>query len=225
MASINPTKYDSWWVELNVYFRTTDVRVYDPERVQIDNMNLFYDYFINLGWTANCIAGMLGNIMVESSVNPWRFQHNYLDWSDPAAIMTDTGGMGLTQWTPCDKYYSWALSENLDPKSGNSMCDRIKYEHDNNLQWSMDNYGQHTWNDFVTSTETPEILARVFLWAYERPAQLPTPEQEAERLAQRQANARWVFENIFGKHLNPVISMLLNNNNKRKVAKRPCRRM
>lgn len=225
MPSQNPVKYDGWWVELNVRFRTTSVDVYPPEQVQIDNMNLVYDYFIQRGWTANAIAGMLGNMMVESSVNPWYFEHHTLDWSNPAAIIADTGGMGLTQWTPCRKYYNWAIAENKDPESGYTMCDRIKYEEDNNEQWSLDNYGQHTWNDFVTSTETPEILARVFLWAYERPAQLPTPEEEAARLAQRQHNARWCFDNIKGTHIKPSLIMLLNNNNKRKAVKRPCRRM
>ena len=165
MPSNNPVKYDGWWVELNVYFRTTNVNIYPPEQVQIDNMNLFYDYFDGLGGTPNCIAGMLGNMMVESTVNPWRFQHSTLDWSNPAAIQADSGGMGLTQWTPCRKYYDWAVASGLDPKSGNSMCDRIKYEYDNNLQWSLDNYGQHTWNDFITSPDTPDILARVVLWA------------------------------------------------------------
>ena len=219
MPSNNPVKYDGWWVELNVYFRTTNVNIYPPEQVQIDNMNLFYDYFDGLGWTPNCIAGMLGNIMVESTVNPWRFQHSTLDWSNPAAIQADSGGMGLTQWTPCRKYYDWAVASGLDPKSGNSMCDRIKYEYDNNLQWSLDNYGQHTWNDFITSTETPEILARVFLWAYERPAALP-PEQEAERLAQRQANARWVFDNIHGAGLSPTMMVLLSRQNQKKGVKK-----
>ena len=219
MSSINPIQYDGWWVELNQYWDTTDVRHGTPEQVQVVNMNLFYDYFIALNWTPNCIAGMLGNIMVESTVNPWRFEHNSVNWNDPSLILTDNGGMGLTQWTPCRKYYSWALAESLDPKSGNSMCDRIKYEYDNNLQWSLDNYGQHTWNDFITSTETPEILARVFLWAYERPGQLP-PEQEAERLAQRQANARWVFDNIHGSRLSPVKMILLFRQNQKKGVKK-----
>lgn len=220
MPSVNPIKYDGWWVELNTYWRTPDVNIYQPEQVQIDNMNMVYDYFINNGWTPNAIAGMLGNMMVESTVNPWLFQNSNLDWNNVPAILTDNGGMGLTQWTPCRKYYNWALNEGKDPQSGYTMCDRIKYEQDNNLQWSLDNYGQHTWNDFVTSTETPEILARVFLWAYERPAQLPTPEQEAARLAQRQRNARWCFDHIHGSH--KLINMLnfYRQQNTRKGVKR-----
>ena len=211
MASNNPVQYDGWWVELNVYFRTTDVRIYDPEQVQIDNMRKVLQYFLAKGWTRNSICGMLGNMMVESTVNPWLFQHNSLDWSDPAAILADSGGMGLTQWTPCRKYYQWAVDSNLDPESGNTMCDRIYYEYQNNLQWSLDNYGQHTWEDFVTSTETPEILARVFLWAYERPAD---PD-----LAQRQANARWCFDNLRAT-INPGLLGIIVTNNQRKVLKR-----
>lgn len=216
MPSNNPVLYDGWWVELNVYFQTTDVRIYDPEQVQIDNMRKVLQYFLAKGWTRNSICGMLGNMMVESTVNPWLFQHSSLDWSDPAAILADSGGMGLTQWTPCRKYYQWAVDSNLDPESGNTMCDRIYYEYQNNLQWSLDNYGQHTWEDFVTSTETPEILARVFLWAYERPAD---PD-----LAQRQANARWCFDNLRAT-INPVKLFWFLNANKRKVLKRIWKRV
>ena len=211
------TQYDGWYVELNVYWHTTDVRIYDPSTEQIYNMNKVYDYFKAQGWTPNAIAGMLGNMMVESTVNPWLFEHHSLDWSNPLAIETDNGGMGLTQWTPCRKYYDWALLENLDPQSGTSMCDRIKYEQDNNLQWSLDNILQYTWSDYVSSTQTPEMLARVFLWAYERPAD---PD-----LSQRQANARWCFDNIHGLGLTPAMLMMLNKNNKRKVMKRRCLRM
>lgn len=214
MASINPIMYDGWWVELNVPFQTTDVRVDDPETVQIYNMNKIHRYFSSKGWTHNAISGMLGNMMVESTVNPWIFQNRLLDWSDPSAILADSGGMGLTQWTPCSKYYQWALDSNLDPQSGTTMCDRIKYEQDNNLQWSLENYGQHTWNDFVTSTEEPNILADVWLWAYERP---DNPDEE-----QRWANAEWCFDNIHG--FSPL-NVLLFNMNKRKELRSPCRRI
>lgn len=204
--------YDGWKVNLNVRFQTTDVRIYDPDRNQVLNMNLVYDFFVKQqGWTPNAVAGMLGNMMVESTVNPWMFQHG-LDWSDPAAIIADNGGMGLTQWTPCRKYYQWALDSSLDPKSGYTMCARIMYEYQNNLQWSLDNYGRHTWEDFVTSTEEPWILADVFLWAYERPAD---PDEQ-----QRWANAEWVYDHIHGSRLNPAIYFSFIRNSRRKELKR-----
>lgn len=215
MASVNPFQYDGWWVELNTYFRTTDVRVYQPERVQIENMNKVYEYFTTIGWTPNAIAGMLGNMMVESTVNPWLFQNRTLDWSDPASIRADNGGMGLTQWTPCRKYYDWAINNNLDPQSGNTMCARIYYEQVNNLQWSLENYGRHTWEDFITSTETPSILADVFCWAYERPAD---PDMQ-----QRWENAEWCFQHIPGASGLKIPFMI--SFNRRKELKPRCQRI
>lgn len=214
MASVNPVLYDGFYCELNRLFRTTDVRVYNPERVQVYNMNVIYNFFIQQNWTPNAIAGMLGNMMVESSVNPWWFEHHNLDWSNPSAILADTGGMGLTQWTPCEKYYQWAIDSNLDPESGYTMCERIVYESQNNLQWSLENYGNHTWNDFITSTEPAWILADVWCWAYERPGD---PD-----MTQRWENATWCFQHINGFTLPlPVLFSI----NKRKVVKRRCRRM
>lgn len=220
MASIDPIQYGGFWVELNQLFRTTDVRIYEPEPVQIDNMRLIIQYFRGLDWTDNAIAGMLGNIMVESSVNPWLFEHRSLDWDDPAAILLDDGGMGLTQWTPCRKYYTWATDNFYDPKDGYIMCDRIIYEWLNNLQWSLNNYGHHTWNDFVHSEETPELLARVWCWAYERPA---NPDIE-----QRRQNARWVFDNLCTGRIKKkpaVLWYMETNSKKRKGGRTKCRRI
>ena len=120
-----------------------------------------------------------------------------------------------TRRTPCRKYYQWALDENLPPESGQTMLDRIVYEYQNNLQWSLDNYGRHTWDDFIHSTETPDILADVWCWAYERPG---SPD-----MLQRYANAEWCFDNIKGGHLKPIFLMLFGKNNSlRKVVKPRC---
>lgn len=217
MASSNPILIDGFWCELNVYFSSTDVRILDPEQVQIDNMNVIHSFFRKKGWTHNAISGMLGNLMVESTVNPWLFQNRSLDWSQPAAILADNGGMGLTQWTPCRKYYQWALDENLPPDSGQTMLARIVYEYLNNLQWSLDNYGQHTWDDFITSTETPAILADVWCWAYERPA---TPDMQ-----QRVANAEWCYNNIHGSFNKLLMLESFQNNILRKGGKCRCLRI
>lgn len=182
--------YDGWYVELNTYFRTTDVRIYNPGEYQRYNMQKVNAYFSALGWTLNAIAGMLGNMMVESTVNPWLFEHHSRNWDDVPGILADTGGMGLTQWTPCRKYYTWAVESGLDPKSGDSQCARIEWERENKKQWSLNNLGHHTWEQFVTSTESPKTLARVFCWAYERPG---NPDME-----QRQTNAQWCYDFLRG---------------------------
>lgn len=179
--------YNDWFVDKGrVYFRTTDVNVYQPGEYQIWNIEKMYYFFSAYGWTVNAIAGMIGNIMVESGCNPGCTQYASINWDNPSTIQATNGGIGLTQWTPARKYYNWAVDNNLDPLDGNTQCQRIEYERENKLQWSLNNYGNHTWEQFVTSTESPEILARVFVWAYERPANPNIP--------QRQRNARWVYD-------------------------------
>ena len=84
--------------------------------------------------------------------------------------------------------------------------------HQNNKQWSLDNILHYTWNDYVTSTESPETLARVFLWAYERPGD---PD-----VTQRQANARWCFDNIHGSGIRRAIMILLSKNRRKELKKR-----
>ena len=212
--SVNPVLIDGWYIDdSNVIYQTTDIRSIAPEDVQIYNMNVMYRYFISAGWTANAIAGMIGNVMVESGLNPGAIQ-NYTtaDWNNPQSILDSTGGIGLTQWTPARKYYEWAVSNNLEPRSGVSMCERIIYESQNNLQWSLDNVGRHTWHDFITSTEEPWLLADVWLWAYERPTD---PDEE-----QRWENAEWVYQNIHGTIDFPLPVLLYMGTRKKGVNKR-----
>lgn len=183
--------YDGWYVEKGrYYFRTTDVSIYQPGDYQKYNIELIYQYFSAQGWTLNAIAGMIGNMMVESGCNPGCCQYSSMNWDNPSTIESTSGGIGLTQWTPARKYYDWAVANNLDPLSGDSQCARIKWESENNRQWSTDNLLHYTWNDYINSTESPETLARVFVWAYERPA---NPD-----VAQRQRNARWVYDYLSG---------------------------
>lgn len=147
------------------------------------NAELIYWYFHNLGWTKNAIAGMCGNMHVESRMNPGLWQGRTV----PADPMTTSKGFGLTQWTPARKYIQWALDQGIsDYANGDLECERIKWEWENKKQWSLNNLGNHTWNDFVYSTETPERLARVFCWAYERPSN--------PNMALRQENARYYYD-------------------------------
>ena len=183
--------YDGWYVNKgHYYFKTTDVNIYDPGDYQKYNIKLIYDYFTAQGWTLNAIAGMIGNMMVESGCNPGCCQYSSMDWDNPATIESTSGGIGLTQWTPARKYYDWAVANGLDPLSGDSQLARIEWERETNHQWSLDNLLHYTWDDYVNSTESPETLARVFVWAYERPAN--------PNIAQRQRNARWVYDYLSG---------------------------
>lgn len=48
------------------------------------NANYIYSYLSNKGWTKNAIAGILGNMQSESSINPGRWQSDRVA-GDPEA--------------------------------------------------------------------------------------------------------------------------------------------
>ena len=149
-----------------------------------NNSSIIYEFFNRLNWTNNAIAGMLGNMQSESTINPGLWQGREI----PDNIYTTNKGFGLTQWTPASKLIAWAESNSLQYYDGNTQLLRIQYEQKNNLQWSTDNILNYTWDDYINSSESPEILARVFVWAYERPAD---PD-----IGKRQADARFWFNYI-----------------------------
>ncbi len=114
------------------------------------------------GWTENAIAGVLGNMQSESTINPGLFENRDYGNMD--------GGYGLVQWTPASKYFNWAgttpANDNID-----KQIDRILYEVEHNIQWlnSQDPKGR-TFKQFTQSTDSPYDLAMAFITAYERPA-------------------------------------------------------
>lgn len=146
------------------------------------NVRIIYTYFSALGWTDNAIAGMIGNMETESTINPGLWQGREIP-SDP---LTTDKGFGLTQWTPANKLINWANESGLDYTSGFVQMQRINFESLNNLQWSTENLFDYTWEQYIHSTESPEDLAQVFVWAYERP--------ENPDIDKRRRDARKWFE-------------------------------
>ena len=143
------------------------------------NAAIIWDFFVNgQGWSKSAVAAMLGNIQVESTISPRLWQGR----STPDDIYTSDKGYGLTQWTPASKLIYWAEENGLDYTDGDTQMQRILYEQQNNLQWSENNILNMTWDEFIVSEESPETLARVFVWAYEIPADPNIPL--------RQENAR-----------------------------------
>jgi hypothetical protein len=128
------------------------------------NANYIYNYLTLNGWSKNAIAGILGNMQSESSINPsiWQsLNEGNLE-----------GGFGLVQWTPATKYIDWATNANLAPAEMDSNLQRLLYEVNNNIQWGKDSDGNdppYSFLEFTQSTEDAYILGMNFLWYYERP--------------------------------------------------------
>lgn len=124
---------------------------------QENNALIIATYFRGIGWTDNAIAAMLGNMQVESFLNPAQFEMGY--------NFSAAHGFGLVQWTPRTKYSDWAGADwetNYD-----EQLTRIKYELDNGLQWTYNI--NMSFAAFSTSTLSVDYLTEVFCRNYENP--------------------------------------------------------
>ena len=137
-------------------FNTSNYLTYNQMKV---NAEYIYKALKDKGWTLNAVAGMLGNMQRESTLNPGIWQNN--------DVGNTTGGYGLVQWTPATKYIDWLLPGS-DASTMDNNISRILYELENNLQWIITENYPMSFKEFTTSTQRPEDLASVFLYNYER---------------------------------------------------------
>ena len=142
---------------------------YLTEEEMKTNALYIYLYMKARGWTLNAIAGMLGNMEIESTINPgiWQNLEEYnLDL-----------GFGLVQWTPATNYIEWATQNGYSYYDMDANLDRIIYELNNGLQWISTETYPMSFDEFTVSTESPSTLASIFLKNYERAG----IEKETER--------------------------------------------
>lgn len=135
------------------------------------NAQYIYSYLKNKGWSINAIAGMLGNIQAESSMNPGRWQSE--------DVGNTSMGYGLVQWTPATKYINWCSEQGYsDPSEIDNNLSRIIYEVENNLQWIATDSYNLSFTEFSKSEQSVSYLAKAFLLNYERPADQSESVQE-----------------------------------------------
>lgn len=147
---------------------------------QQQNAREIWGYFQGKGWTIEAVSGMLGNMNLESYINPGQWETNYPIYGQ--------GGFGLVQWTPYTNYSTWAGAD--WENNWRKQLDRIQYELDNGLQWiPVAQDGYMTFQQFTQSTLPPGDLAMIFERGYER----GTPAEE-----QRRAYANQWYEYLGG---------------------------
>ena len=130
------------------------------------NARYIYNYLGSRGWSVNAIAGMLGNMQSESTINPGIWES--LDAGNGP-------GYGLVQWTPFSKYTDWCAGRSLDPSHMDSALQRIEWELANGEQYYATNSYPESFAQFKVSTKSPNYLAMAFLANYERPAEPNQP--------------------------------------------------
>lgn len=157
---------------------------------QIHNATKVYTYFSNLGWSLSAIAGMLGNMQVESWLSPAYIQQNSnvntlpnrgANLSDvPNSVMISyyngEKGLGLVQWNgytpnnpPGQKLVSFAERYNLVWYDGDTQLFRLKREYEEDLQFQQKTISGYTWNwnNYITTTKTPEEASEAWRQCYE----------------------------------------------------------
>ncbi len=131
-----------------------------------------YAFFSSRGWSLNAVAGMLGNMESESSINPGIWQSlNYGNYS---------GGYGLAQWTPATNYTRWAENNGYSITSPEGQMTWIDKRTATTGQWIRTSSYDLSFDEFKTSTQSPEWLASAFLKNFERAG----VEVESERRSQ-----------------------------------------
>lgn len=130
------------------------------------NAVYIYWYLGKRGWTLNAIAGMLGNMQTESTINPGLWQNMAVNVG-PA--------FGLVQWDPYTKYTNWCTANGLDPAAMDSALKRIEWELENHEQYYATSAYPETFAEYKTSTKDPYYLGMAFLANYERPAEPNQP--------------------------------------------------
>lgn len=112
------------------------------------------------GWTVNAICAVLGNLQVESSLNPAQTQNGY-------SITSMSGGYGLAQWTPARKVKNWLQANNHSLYSGYWQLYAL-----NNEPWYQEYYPTDefplSYEEFKHSGESVAYLTEAFLRNYER---------------------------------------------------------
>ena len=132
-----------------------------------NNAKYIYNFLSARGWTLNAIAGMLGNMQTESTINPGIWQS--LNEGNTA------GGFGLVQWTPATNLINWANESGLDYAHIDTQLRRIEWELENGEQYYPTDAYPETFAAFKASTADPYYLGMAFLANYERPAEPNQP--------------------------------------------------
>ena len=170
------------------------------------NARYIYQYLHNEGWTLNAIAGLLGNVQVESKMSPWMWQgtiegsiinDDETHTLNTAVLGDSAPGYGLVQWTPYSKYTDWCTANNLDYWDIDSQLQRICWEVETNEQWQVrESKGYDiTFKEFITSTEAVYWLAGAFAFCYERPgSSTGTQEQQDNLKIERGNNAKYWYD-------------------------------
>ena len=216
---MNVTLVNDWYMTTDSGGQMGTTNTSNITSYQIHNATKVYNYFNNLGWSLSAIAGMLGNMQLESWLSPALIQGTHRSLlPNSASSLSDVPnnvmihfydsyygysnggfGVGLVQWdgytstSPAgQKLVSFAERYGLDWYDGDTQLYRIEREQQTNIQWQNGTVDgiYWTWSTYINNTQTPEKSAHAWRVCYEVAA--------SGTDTTRQENARYWYDYFSG---------------------------
>lgn len=163
------------WIKGNYYLNESEMQ---------NNALIVSSYLSSCGWSLNAIAGVLGNMQTESTINPGL-------WQGLTEGSGGGGGYGLVQWTPWTNFTDWADSYGYAWDDGNAQLQWINSITVSAGQWIETDSYPISFDVFKVSTETPSYLASAFLKNFERAG----IEKEEQRQSQAEKWYAFILTN------------------------------
>lgn len=153
-----------------------------------ENTERAFKFFLSVGYTAEWAAGIVGNMIAESGVEPQRLQGTPSGTITPAAeVPRRNTGWGLVQWTPAHKFI-----DAVGVASADDMGVQLDFLY-KQLEGTAPSSNEKSAGDQLKQTTTVEDAAKIFMTKYERPA-----DQSAAAQEKRAALARGVYDKYSG---------------------------
>jgi murein DD-endopeptidase MepM/ murein hydrolase activator NlpD len=156
-----------------------------------NNQQKVFNYLVQNGYTKEQAAGILGNMVAESYVEPTMKQGDHPGQvTQPAAVMGFGGGWGLVQWTPARKMIEPSRNAGASDDQIASLAYQLDF-----LKKQLLGQGplpEKPAGDMVRAAKTVEQAARAFAGGFERFGGYENPN--APTYAEREANARHMLQ-------------------------------
>lgn len=195
----------SEWV-VRISDKASELTLSEPERN--NNAYCFFSEMSNKGWTLEAICGALGNIRLESTINPGACEINR--GQPRVGSLYFGGGLGLIQWTDYPAYVQqyvnpllwYANRVNGSWWSGNLQCDLIDLADDPVITdcgegqgarwgWLNNSHAYLPYSEYKAYTGSVADAAEIFMWSMERPG-------DSSTLSQRQFYASYWYDYLGG---------------------------
>ncbi len=157
-----------------------------------DNQERGFNYYVSKGYSKEQAAGIVGNMIHESGVEPMRLQGTGAGVETPSAklggnLNNSSIGWGIVQWTPPGKMINPSTASGVT----NETIDTLEYQVEfvwKQLEGTSIDISEKAAGDHLKQQTTVDAAARSFMTKYERPA-----DQSESAQADRAATAKEVF--------------------------------